>query len=126
MNEQRFGYRVRQVLNQNLTLHEETLARLKAAREQAIDRQHIPEPSGIFAWATNLTGDLRSGAGSVFSRVLLPLAILLAGIAAIYTWQQAQTMQELVEIDTRVLASDLPIDAYLDQGFDVWLKRSSQ
>ena len=126
MNEQRFGYRVRQVLNQNLTLHEETLARLKAEREQAIDRQHIPEPSGIFAWATNLTGDLRSGAGSVFSRVLLPLAILLAGIAAIYTWQQAQTMQELVEIDTRVLASDLPIDAYLDQGFDVWLKRSSQ
>ena len=126
MNEQRFGYRVRQVLNQNLTLHEETLARLKAAREQAIDRQHIPEPSGIFAWTTNLTGDLRSGAGSVFSRVLLPLAILLAGIAAIYTWQQAQTMQELVEIDTRVLASDLPIDAYLDQGFDVWLKRSSQ
>jgi hypothetical protein len=25
-----------------------------------------------------------------------------------------------------VLTGDLPLDAYLDKGFDAWLKRSSQ
>ena len=126
MNEHRFGYRVRQYLDQDLTLDAEKLARLKAAREWAIGRQRVAEPNAAFAWAADLTGSLRYDSGLLFSRILLPAAILLTGVAAIYTWHQAQTVQELVEIDTRVLASDLPIDAYLDQGFDVWLKRSSQ
>lgn len=126
MNEHRLGYRVRQYLDQDLTLDAEMLARLKAARERATSRQRVAEPSTAFAWAVELTGSLRYDSGLVFSRILLPAVILLTGVAAIYTWHQAQTVQELVEIDARVLASDLPIDAYLDQGFDVWLKRSSQ
>ena len=126
MNEHLFGYRVRQRLNEDLSLDVEKLARLKAARERAIAQQRIAEPSGALAWATNLTGSLGLSSGAMFSRVILPAAILLTGVAAIYTWNQAQTVQELVEIDTGLLASDLPIEAYLDQGFDVWLKRSSQ
>ena len=52
--------------------------------------------------------------------------MLILGLVAINTWQQSQMVQELVEIDSGVLTSDLPIDAYLDRGFDAWLKRSSQ
>jgi hypothetical protein len=125
MNEHHLGYRVRQVLNQGLALDEEKLARLKAAREQAIARQRVTAPRMVLAWADNLTG---SGGGSapVFSRFLLPAAMLILGLVAIHTWQQSQSVQELVEIDSGVLTGDLPINAYLDRGFDAWLKHSSQ
>ena len=126
MNEQYLGYRVRQILNQDLAMDQKKLARLKAAREQAIARQRIASPRMALAWADNLTGGLGGGSGSVISRFLLPAAMLILGLVAINAWQQSQTVQELVDIDSAVLTSDLPIDAYLDRGFDAWLKRSSQ
>ena len=125
MNEHHLGYRIRQLLNQGLSLDAETLGRLKTAREQAIARQRGAAPRTVLVWADNLTGSL-GGSASVFSRFLLPTAMLILGLVAINTWQQSQTVQELVEIDSGVLTSDLPIDAYLDRGFDAWLKRSSQ
>ena len=125
MNEQHLGYRVRQVLNQGLGLEAEQLARLNAAREQAIARQRIRAPQDVLVWADNITGGAGGGA-SLFSRLVLPTAMLILGLLAINTWQQSQIAQELEEIDTAVLTSDLPIDAYLDRGFDAWLKRSSQ
>ena len=125
MNEHNLGYRVRQILNHGLALDEEKLARLKAARERAVARQRIAAPRTVLAWADNLTGSVE-GSASVFSRVLLPAAMLILGLVAINTWHQSQAVQELVEIDSAVLTSDLPIDAYLDRGFDAWLKRSSQ
>ena len=73
MNEHHLGYRVRQILNQGLALDEEKLARLKAARQQAIARQRITAPRMVLAWADNLTGSVGSSA-SVFSRFLLPAA----------------------------------------------------
>ena len=125
MNEQHLGYRIRQVLNQGRDLDAETLARLKAAREQAVARQRIKAPQDVLVWADNVTGG-PGCSSSLFSRLVLPTAMLILGLLAINTWQQSQTVQELEEIDTAVLTSDLPIDAYLDRGFDAWLKRSSQ
>jgi hypothetical protein len=124
MNEHHLGYRVRQILNQDLALDGEKLARLKAAREQAIARQRVAAPGMALAWADNVSGGLDGGSASVFTRILLPAAMLILGFIAINTWQQSQAVQELVEIDSGVLTSDLPIDAYLDRGFDAWLKRS--
>jgi len=124
MNEHDLGYRIRQVLNQGVELDAGKLSRLKAAREQAIARQRISEPRTVLVWAENVTGS-PAGSSSLFSRFVLPTAMLVVGLLAIYTWQQSQTVQELEEIDTAVLTSDLPIDAYLDRGFDSWLKRSS-
>jgi len=125
MNEHHLGYRIRQILNQGLALDEKKLARLKVAREQAIARQRVSAPRMVLAWADNLSASVGSPA-SVFSRFLLPAAMLILGLFAINTWQQSQVVQELVEIDSGVLTSELPIDAYLDLGFDAWLKRSSQ
>ena len=63
------------------------------------------------------------GWGGLALRVLLPLAMLVAGGAALYTWQQNQRAAELVEIDSQLLTDDLPIDAYLDRNFQNWLKK---
>jgi hypothetical protein len=73
------------------------------------------------AWADNVVGD--AGWGGLALRVLIPLAVLAAGGAALYTWQQNQRAAELVEIDSLLLTDDLPIDAYLDRGFQNWLKK---
>jgi len=40
-------------------------------------------------------------------------------------WQQNQRSAEIEEIDAQLLTDDLPIDAYLDRGFQNWLKQRS-
>jgi hypothetical protein len=125
MKEQHFGYRIKRTLNQGLALDAATLDRLKAARESALERQRAEEPSLIFAWATQLTGPGRS-ASSLMSTLLLSAALLVAGLFIADYWHQAQSAQEIVEIDSAVLMGELPLDAYLDTGFDAWLKRSSE
>ena len=41
-------------------------------------------------------------------------------------WQAYQQVNDLVELDAQILSSDLPIDAYLDQGFRNWLTSDEQ
>jgi hypothetical protein len=125
MNEMQFGDRVRHLLNQGINrgtaIRPEIAKRLEQAREQALARQR-PEPAPALAWADNVVGHV-GGWGGLALRVLLPLAMLVASGAAIYTWQQNQRAAELEEIDSQLLTDDLPIDAYLDRGFQNWLKK---
>ncbi len=125
MNEQQITYRIKQLLNRGLDLDADKLARLKAAREAALVRQRVESRVPLLAWADNVIG--RSGGPSaLIPRVLLPMAVLILGLIAINQWRDNQVAAEIEEIDAAVLTSDLPIDAYLDKGFDAWLKRSSQ
>jgi|SRR5882724_6761189 len=123
MNEAQFGNKIRQFLNQGLRLDSAIAERLRAAREQALARQR-PEPAPVLAWADNVLGGFGGWAG-VSLRVILPFAILVAGVGGVYTWQQNQRAAEVEEIDAQLLTDDLPIDAYLDSGFQNWLKKTS-
>jgi hypothetical protein len=124
MNEQQTAHRIRQLLNRGLDLDAGTLARLKAAREQAMARQRVHAPAFVLAWADDLFNRL-GGTGSIIPRMLLPTAVLILGLLAVNQWRDSQTAAEIEEIDAAVLTGDLPLDAYLDKGFDAWLKRSS-
>jgi hypothetical protein len=121
MNEPQFGDKVAHILSQGLKLDERKAARLRAARDQALARQR-PEPAPVIAWADNVAADA-GGWGSLSLRLLGPVAALAIGLTAIYTWQQNQRIAEVEEIDALLLADDLPIDAYLDRGFQNWLKK---
>lgn len=125
MNEQQLAYRIRHILNQGTDLDASTLGHLTAARESAVANQRATARRPVIAWADNVTGRL-GDSGSLISRLVLPMAVLVLGLLAINVWQQSQRAQEVEEIDAAVLAGDLPLDAYLDKGFDAWLKRSSQ
>lgn len=118
MNEAQFGNRVRQVLNQGLTVKASTAERLRAAREQALARQK-PEPAHALAFA----GQGFGGWTGLALRVLLPLLMLVLVVTAVYLWQHNQRIAELEEIDAQLLSDDLPPDAYLDRGFQNWLKK---
>ena len=120
MNEPQFGDKIAHLLNQGLRLDAEQLARLRKAREQALARQR-PEPTGVLAWADNVVGDWGGWSG-VSLRLLAPVLALGIALSAIYTWQQNQRAAEVEEIDALLLTSDLPIDAYLDRGFQNFLK----
>ena len=120
MNEMQFGHRIRQLLNQGTHVRPDVAKRLAAARMRALEHQRA-EARGL-AWADNIVG--RIGGWSGFAlRVLLPAALLVGSGAALYSWQQNRLAAEVEEIDAQLLTDDLPIDAYLDRGFQNWLKK---
>ena len=121
MNEMHFGNRIRQALNQGLRLEKSHVERLRAARERALARQR-PEPAPALAWADNVLGGLGGWSG-VSLRLVAPFAALAISVAALYTWQQNRVISDFEEIDAMLLTDDLPIDAYLDRGFQNWLKK---
>jgi hypothetical protein len=120
MNELQFASRIRHFLDQGTRLDASTAERLSAARELALSRQR-PEPAPVLAWVDNVFGNGWGWAG-ISTRVLLPAAALIVAVAGIYNWQEKQRLAEIVEIDSQLLTDDLPIDAYLDRGFENWLK----
>jgi hypothetical protein len=124
MNEQQIAYRIKQLLNRGLDLDAGKLARLKAAREAALLRQRAESRVPAWAWADNVIGK-SGGPYAVIPRLLLPMAVLILGLIAINHWRDTQVAAEIEEIDAAVLTGDLPLDAYLDKGFDAWLKRVS-
>jgi len=121
MNELHFARRIRQHLDQSTQLERATADKLRSARELALSRQR-PEPAPVVAWADNVFGNGWGWAG-LSARVILPAAVLIVAVAGIYNWQEKQRLAELVEIDSQLLTDDLPIDAYLDRGFENWLKK---
>ena len=127
MNEMQFASRIRQILNRGL--HQDGgfakshAERLRAARLRALERQR-PEPAFGLVWADNLLGRFGGWSG-VSLRLVAPLTALALALAAVYTWQQNQRVAEMEEIDAQLLTDELPIDAYLDRGFQNWLKKRS-
>ncbi len=99
-----------------------TLYRLKQARATA-----------MASLASSATGELAAaGAGSVSdgpsyfrSAAVRWLGVALLVAVAGFGYQQWHSMQQVYEfedLDLHLLASDLPIDAYLDRGFQNWLR----
>jgi hypothetical protein len=125
MNELHFGNQIRRALDEGAQqLDPRTLERLRAARLLALERSR-PAPAEVPAFAG-------SGLGSIdgtrrFSRTLpVALGLLLLGLASLYSAQQKRHAAETVELDSQLLSDELPIDAYLDKGFEAWLKRHRQ
>ena len=123
-NEAQFGNKVRLILNQGLQLDAVDTGRLKAARERALAHQRA-ELNPALAWADDLLGRF-DGWGGLSLRVLLPIAAMVVAAAGLYTWQQNQRAAEIEEVDARLLTDELPIDAYLDRGFQNWLKKQQR
>lgn len=57
------------------------------------------------------------------------LGLMLGVVGAYYYWnpldQGDDRSDEVAEVDSALLADELPVDAYADQGFQAWLDRTS-
>ena len=120
MKEKDLGPRVASHLDQGVEhLPAAVVYRLRTAREAAL--AHAREPALTHAGLGTLAG------GPAVRRVVLPLAALLLLLTMFY-WQSLQQPShngDVAELDADVLTDDLPVRAYLDQGFEVWLYHHS-
>lgn len=123
MNEEHFGYKVRQHLNRGLhDLRPETSNRLASARENALAHQRQSVSQSVLATAGSFVQfhleNLR------FKQALVAL-ILAMGVISTTFWVADERINELGALDSALLADDLPIGAFTDTGFAAWLKSSS-
>ena len=122
MNEQKFHNKIKELLNTfSERISGETADRLHAARQQALSRQKTAASGLSLAGAGNLNLDFQMPQ----IRTLIALCGLVLGVAGMSYWNSMQQAEEIEEIDIALLSDELPIDAYLDHGFDTWLKHSS-
>ena len=131
MNEIRFANKIRQALNEGARLEGDrgtrVAERLRAARERALERRRIAHQPSLAIAGASAEGIIEGlgGTGGFSLRMTLAALLLVAGLAGIYKVQLDQRAAEVEELDAMLLADDLPMDAYLDRGFEAWLKKVS-
>ncbi|MCC8397122.1 DUF3619 family protein [Paraburkholderia sp. MMS20-SJTR3] len=132
-----FARQVRRALDENTAnLPPATVDKLAAARRAALARKK-PEPVSApvfvptFAGLPGGFGSAPQGGAEPRRRSLLrrfalawPLAALVAGLIGIAYWEDHQRTAELADIDAAMLSDDLPLNAYLDHGFNAYLSRA--
>ena len=102
-----------------------TRERLLAARERALLSYRATEPVPGFAWAGHATSQVTGHRINSLRNAVALGAILLA-LTGLAVWISAGPTNELADVDAGLLTDELPINAYLDKGFDSWLKRGSR
>jgi hypothetical protein len=124
MNEQDLARRIARHLDEGMDqLPPSVLYKLRAARETALEHARESALTHLGPGLLAVRGNGRRLVGSMAGLALMLLML--------YYWQSLQHQQqtaptgELAELDAEVLTDDLPVSAYLDQGFEVWLYHHS-
>jgi hypothetical protein len=131
MNENEFGYRIRQALNEGAErLDYKTAFRLEQARRKAL-AAHRPAPAPVWhpvpATAAGPRLDDEPQAGWAHRLGLAaPLLALVIGFVGIYQWQHERRIAQLADIDFAVLLDEAPIGAYADKGFGALLEKDTE
>lgn len=105
-------------------LPHDIVERLRVARTQAVARRRHSTRQAT----SQGKGTASPGLGRVWwSRLgaLVPLVALVAGLLAISIVQDDDRLSELADVDSALLADDLPPTAYADPGFAQFLKRDA-
>jgi len=121
MNEERYASRVRQALNHGLRdIPPASARRLEAARHLALShqKQAVPQmvPAGHHASWFHIATDNRH------MRQILAVLALLLGMWISFYLDSVNYISALEEMDSALLADDLPPEAFLDNDFLEWLK----
>lgn len=104
---------------------------LQAARELALSRYALNPAQRLSTsgWATN-DGYLSRFGGRFTGfrgyQFWFPVLALVLALSALLTWQVQQHTAEQNEIDAALLAGDLPVDAYINNDFNQWVRHSLQ
>lgn len=127
MNERDIAKKISQHLNYGTNqLDRAVLARLQAARQQALELHAKPHRAFSLSLAGVAGSGHHHGEGRHFSlRFWLSLAALLVGLLIAVNWQ-AMNGDQTDDVDATLLAADLPLHAYLDSDFNAWLEQSSR
>ena len=134
MNEQLFASRIRQALDESAErLPYRVTQRLERARTAALARVQPVE----VALATSAEGgpvlrmpvDDRPSALIRLLSALVPILLVVTALYGIMLWDDAQRAAETADLDAEIVLSnddDVPLAAYADKGFGVYIKNSRQ
>lgn len=97
---------------------------LATARATAVNRVRQSSLSHGAAWWM-AGGAIQGAFGRPHGarRYWLPALVLAVAVAALFTWRALDPGRD---DDIALLADELPLNAYLDKGFDAWLDSSRQ
>ena len=122
----RFGFRVAACLTErSAALEPDLTERLRFARENALERARSLHAAGAApAVAATRSGALLLGSPGRWMRLasILPVVALIGGLFMIQRAQDNAQISVAAEIDSALLADDLPPRAYSDSGFVEFLK----
>jgi Protein of unknown function (DUF3619) len=121
MNEERYASRVRQALNHGLKdIPPPSARRLEAARHLALSRQKQAMPEMVTAGHS--TSLFQFTTGNRYVRQLLAALALLLGMWISFYMDSVKYVTAIEEVDSALLADDLPPEAFMDNDFFEWLK----
>jgi len=107
-----------------------TAYRLQLARAEALARLADPQrATELRVSGANAGGGSGTAGGDrsfwASGRLWIGIVLIAAAGFGYQQWQAYQQLNDIEETDAAILSSDLPIDAYLDRGFQNWLKHAS-
>lgn len=120
-----FGKRITTKLDRSAaSLHPDISERLRIARQFAVARRRIVILQSTAEMHTHTGSNQLAWGGGWKTRLasVLSLLVLLAGLAAISVIGDEQRAHELADVDTELLADELPPAAYVDPGFARFLQ----
>ncbi len=124
-----FAYKVRHALNEHLDhLPPSTADRLASARKIAVSRKKS-QPVAVRLLQRAFAGGGTSSTEFSFMQkmgVAIPLLALVVGLAGVYQVEEEQRIAEMAELDAAVLSDELPLTAYMDEGFNAYLAQRAQ
>ncbi|HWQ37255.1 MAG TPA: DUF3619 family protein [Burkholderiales bacterium] len=123
MNEDDLARRIVRHLDESLEdIPARDVERLHAARGAALRHARARKAgtgAGLSGWLERLAGH------GLVARLAVPAALAVAVVAGLLYWQ-ITAHHESIDVETALLADELPIHAYTDPGFDTWLRHASQ
>lgn len=124
--EERFARQICRTLDRSVRDFDPLVAeRLRAARERAVERRTVHAADIAIVGAGGAALRLGGNEHHHPVRTLLAILALLLGVSFAYYWNAFEQASENEEIDSALLADDLPPNAYLDKGFQAWLEKHS-
>lgn len=125
MNEREFARKIVQSLDRTAAdLRPGVLYRLREARAAALAAVEAEAVAGELATPHGRgRGGFGGGRAAAVRWLAVALAVATLGLGY-QQWHTVQQVHEFEDLDLHLLSSDLPIDAYLDRGFQNWLRTS--
>ena len=123
MNEREIAKKLTGYLDQGITGLKPGIAyRLQRARQEALARAAEPQRVADLAFA-GAGGGTFGGRRNLLTdvRIWIGVLVLVGGVLYFQYWQSMQQVREIADTDAALLSSELPIEAYLDRGFQNWL-----
>lgn len=121
--EQQFARQICRVLDLGTrSLDHGIVENLRAGRERALHRRLSFSQDFAIAGAGGAAVQFGSGNGGRSLGTLLSILALVLGVSLSYYWNGFTQASINVEVDSALLAGDLPPSAYLDRGFQAWLE----